>query len=209
VSRQRYTRNMGTMDDQADKTATWRNRRHRMRLECRECEVICERVVYPWQCLRSRCEGIYVYEDGETMYFGCLFKVFTAEFDLAVFSDNPAHPAKGQKQEQEPQPGTAGLAGSVAPTGSVASAAGDEGSGLARRGRARRRSIKPSDPYGPVRVAHSPRPQCLIKVEQAYETHCGTQGCCNPTFFHHPFAAGDDAIKLTAMPSGDDDRPAT
>lgn len=151
------------MDDCTDnKLTAWRNRRRHMRLECRECEVICEKVVYPWQCLRSRCEGIYVYEDGETMYFGCLFKVFTAEFDVAVFSDN---------QADSP----------------------------------RRRSIKSSDPYGPVRVVHSPRPQCLINVEQAYETQWGTQGCCNPTFFHHPFAAGDDAIKLTVMPPGDDE----
>lgn len=136
-----------------------------MRLECRECDAICERVVHPWRCLRSNCEGIYMYEDGETMYFGCLYKVFAAEFDLAFFCEAPLQAVP-----------------------------------------ASRRAIKSTDPFGPVRVVRPPRPQCAAEVEQAYDCHSTAHGCCNPTFFHHPFAAGADTMKLTAMPSNDDAR---
>jgi len=60
--------------------------RERLRLECRECPVICERVVSPWQCLRERCRYIYAYNDKDTTYFGCLYKVFLPELDLAAFA---------------------------------------------------------------------------------------------------------------------------
>lgn len=56
-----------------------------MRLECRECEVICERVVSPYRCLRSGCPAVYAFEDGDTTYFGCVHKVFAPELDLAAF----------------------------------------------------------------------------------------------------------------------------
>jgi hypothetical protein len=75
--------------------AAWRTQRHRLRLECRECEVICERVVSPWHCLRSGCACVYSYEDGETTYFGCLYKVFAPELDLAAFFIAPAHTGHG------------------------------------------------------------------------------------------------------------------
>lgn len=136
-----------------------------MRLECRECDTICERVVHPWQCLRSSCEGVYMYEDGETMYFGCLYKVFAAEFDFAFFCAGPL---------------------AVAPNS--------------------RDAIKPTDPFGPVRIVRPPRPQCAVRVEQAYDGRSAGHGCCNPTFFHDPSAAGGDTMKLTAMPSGDECR---
>lgn len=61
--------------------------RRRLRLECRECEIICERVVYPWHCLKSSCRYVYVFEEGDTTYFGCLHKVFSAELDIAAFSE--------------------------------------------------------------------------------------------------------------------------
>ena len=63
----------------------WKNRRTRLRLECRECDVICERVVSPWHCLKSSCRYVYVFKDPETSYFGCLHKVFAPELDLAAF----------------------------------------------------------------------------------------------------------------------------
>jgi len=75
--------------------STWRTRRERSRLECRECEVICERVVSPWQCLRSGCACVYAYEDGETTYFGCLHKVFAPELDLSAFVDAKRRPGQG------------------------------------------------------------------------------------------------------------------
>ena len=64
----------------------WKNRRKRLRLECRECEIICERVVSPWHCLKASCPYVYVFEDVETSYFGCLHKVFAPELDLEPFA---------------------------------------------------------------------------------------------------------------------------
>ena len=57
----------------------------RIRLECREGGVICERVVSPWRCLRSRHSCVYAFEEGASTYFGCVHKVFSPEFDLACF----------------------------------------------------------------------------------------------------------------------------
>jgi hypothetical protein len=68
-----------------DRFAAWKRRLQRTRLECRECEVICERVVSPQHCLDSGCSSAYVYEDEDTKMFGCVHKVFAAELDLAVF----------------------------------------------------------------------------------------------------------------------------
>jgi hypothetical protein len=69
-----------------DRFAAWRRRFHRTRLECRECEVICERVVSPQHCLDSGCPSVYFYDDEDTRMFGCLHKVFAPELDLAVFA---------------------------------------------------------------------------------------------------------------------------
>jgi len=73
-----------------DASGSWRNVRQRLRLECRECEVICERVVSPWHCLKSGCPYVYVFEERDTSYFGCLHKVFAPELDLAAFSGTNA-----------------------------------------------------------------------------------------------------------------------
>lgn len=54
-------------------------------MECRECEVICERVVSPWRCLRDERTCIYAFEEEGTTYFGCVYKVFAPEFDLSAF----------------------------------------------------------------------------------------------------------------------------
>jgi hypothetical protein len=65
--------------------SAWRTQRQRLRLECRECEVICERVVSPWRCLKSSCPYVYTYKYQDTAYFGCLYKVFAPELDIAPF----------------------------------------------------------------------------------------------------------------------------
>jgi len=70
-------------------------RRHRLRLECRECEVICERVISPWLCLKASCPCIYAYDADDTVYFGCIHKVFSPELDLAAFSGDGARCGKG------------------------------------------------------------------------------------------------------------------
>jgi hypothetical protein len=64
----------------------WKRRLLRTRLECRECEVICERVVHPQDCLDSGCSYVYVYEEDGSRIFGCLHKVFAPELDLAAFA---------------------------------------------------------------------------------------------------------------------------
>jgi hypothetical protein len=72
----------------SDRFAAWKRRLHRTRLECRECEVICERVVWPQHCLDSGCSAVYLYEDGETRMFGCLHKVFAPDLDAAAFEQS-------------------------------------------------------------------------------------------------------------------------
>lgn len=86
---------MESTNKPANEATAWRIRRRRLRLECRECEVICERVVSPWRCLKSKCEFIYAYEDGETTYFGCLHKVFSPELDLAAFGSGGRRRGQG------------------------------------------------------------------------------------------------------------------
>jgi hypothetical protein len=88
---------MESTNKRTQEAAVWRIRRRRMRLECRECEVICERVVSPWRCLKSNCEFVYAYEDDETTYFGCLHKVFSPELDLAAFLNSRGRP--GQRSD--------------------------------------------------------------------------------------------------------------
>ena len=106
--------------------------------ECRECHVICERVVSPWRCLRGRRTCIYAYRDGQTTYVGCLHKVFLPELDLTAFAEE-------------------GIAG-----GNV-------------------------DPYGKVRVARTPRPQCPVTIERAYSPGPLGQSCVNPAFLSESF----------------------
>lgn len=88
---------MKSTNKSVGEAAVWRIRRRRMRLECRECEVVCERVVSPWRCLKSDCESIYSYQDDETTYFGCVHKVFSPELDLAAFLDSRGRP--GQRKD--------------------------------------------------------------------------------------------------------------
>lgn len=129
---------------------SWRSLRQRLHLECRECEVICERVVSPWHCLRSSCHFIYVYEEMGTTYFGCIHKIFSPELDMTAFL-----------------------------------------TACAERGRA-------ADPYGHLRVACMPRPECAVKVERAYECLATPGCCCNPTFFLPIDGSSAEAIRLTA-----------
>lgn len=70
-----------------DRFAAWKRWLQRARLECRECEVVCERVVSPQHCLDSGCSSVYVYDDADTRLFGCLHKVFLPDLDLAAFDE--------------------------------------------------------------------------------------------------------------------------
>jgi hypothetical protein len=52
--------------------------------ECRGCGVVCQKVVYPSQCLAQSCPFLYAHEAFGRTYVGCTHKVFTTELDLAV-----------------------------------------------------------------------------------------------------------------------------
>jgi hypothetical protein len=75
----------GARDTSIDATAAGAPRSG-TRLECRECQVICERVVSPWRCLRANHTCVYAFKDGDSTYFGCLHKVFSPELDLQAFA---------------------------------------------------------------------------------------------------------------------------
>jgi hypothetical protein len=51
-------------------------------LECRHCEVHCDKVVYPSACLERSCPFSYAYEDHGHTYVGCMQKVYAVEIDL-------------------------------------------------------------------------------------------------------------------------------
>jgi len=60
-------------------------------LECRECECVCELVVAPWRCLRAQSSCVYAFQDEDSTMVGCVYKVFSTEFDLAAFCGEDGH----------------------------------------------------------------------------------------------------------------------
>jgi hypothetical protein len=51
-------------------------------VECRRCDVHCDKVVYPSACLERSCPFVYAYEEFGHTYVGCMQKVFSVEIDL-------------------------------------------------------------------------------------------------------------------------------
>jgi hypothetical protein len=51
-------------------------------LECRRCEVHCDKVVYPGACIERSCPFVYAYEAWGHTYMGCMQRVFDVEIDL-------------------------------------------------------------------------------------------------------------------------------
>ena len=51
-------------------------------VECRRCEVHCDKVVYPAACLDRSCPFVYAYEAWGHTYVGCMQKVYAVEIDL-------------------------------------------------------------------------------------------------------------------------------
>jgi hypothetical protein len=51
-------------------------------IECRRCEVHCDKVVYPGACVERACPFVYAYEAWGHTYMGCMQKVFGVEIDL-------------------------------------------------------------------------------------------------------------------------------
>src|SRR5438477_9069665 len=53
-------------------------------LECRRCEVHCDKVVYPSACLARSCPFVYAYEEHGHTFIGCMQKVYAVEIDLGM-----------------------------------------------------------------------------------------------------------------------------
>ena len=51
-------------------------------LECRRCEVHCDKVIYPAACLEKSCPFVYSYEAFGATYVGCMQKIYGVEIDL-------------------------------------------------------------------------------------------------------------------------------
>ena len=51
-------------------------------VECRRCEVHCDKVVYPSACVARSCPFVYAYEEFGHTYIGCMQKVYDVEIDL-------------------------------------------------------------------------------------------------------------------------------
>ena len=56
-------------------------------LECRRCEVHCDRVVYPGACIARGCQFVYAYEAWGHTYMGCVQKVFDVEIDVDLLGE--------------------------------------------------------------------------------------------------------------------------
>lgn len=53
-------------------------------LECRQCGVVCQKVVHPSRCLEMACPFLYAHRLFGRTYLGCTQKVFAAEIDRDV-----------------------------------------------------------------------------------------------------------------------------
>jgi hypothetical protein len=53
-------------------------------LECRRCNVHCDKVVYPSACLERACPFVYAFEEFGHTYIGCMQKVYEVEIDLEL-----------------------------------------------------------------------------------------------------------------------------
>jgi hypothetical protein len=59
-------------------------------LECRRCEVHCDKVVYPSACVERGCPFMYAYEEFGHTYIGCMQRVYAVEIDLAMLREAEA-----------------------------------------------------------------------------------------------------------------------
>src|SRR5215217_9118814 len=50
-------------------------------VECRRCDVHCDKVVYPSACVARSCPFLYSFSEFGHTYIGCMQKVFDCEID--------------------------------------------------------------------------------------------------------------------------------
>ena len=60
-------------------------------VECRRCDVHCDKVVYPSACLERACPFAYAYEAWGHTYIGCMQKIYSVEIDLDLLRAAEAH----------------------------------------------------------------------------------------------------------------------
>ena len=60
-------------------------------VECRRCDVHCDKVVYPASCLDRACPFVYSYEAHGRTYMGCMQKVFGVEIHLDLLRAAERH----------------------------------------------------------------------------------------------------------------------
>src|SRR6266576_4867888 len=59
-------------------------------LECRRCEVHCDKVVHPSACVERACAFMYAYEEFGHTYIGCMQRVYGVEIDLEMLREAEA-----------------------------------------------------------------------------------------------------------------------
>ena len=59
-------------------------------VECRRCDVHCDKVVHPAACVDRQCPFLYAFEELGRTYVGCMQKVFDVEIDLALLLEAEA-----------------------------------------------------------------------------------------------------------------------
>src|SRR2546430_15450401 len=59
-------------------------------VECRRCEVHCDKVVYPSACVERACPFLYAFEEFGHTYIGCMQKVYGVEIDLEMLREAEA-----------------------------------------------------------------------------------------------------------------------
>jgi hypothetical protein len=59
-------------------------------VECRRCEVHCDKVVHPGACIERDCPFLYAFEEVGHTYVGCMQKVFDVEIDLDLLLEAEA-----------------------------------------------------------------------------------------------------------------------
>jgi hypothetical protein len=64
-------------------------------VECRRCDVHCDKVVHPGSCVERNCPFLYAFEEVGRTYVGCMQKVFDVEIDLALLLEAEARDGFG------------------------------------------------------------------------------------------------------------------
>jgi hypothetical protein len=55
-------------------------------VECRRCDVHCDKVVYPAACVAKACPFLYAIEEFGHRYVGCMQNVFDVEIDVDLLA---------------------------------------------------------------------------------------------------------------------------